>query len=725
MFNANTGLRNSRHLLICFVLASAFWLTGSQRVLSQKLKTSWSIPDLMTWTVMPDQCLLYARYSERYPGPGSLSDFYNGYYVENVYSQYGDLKSSAWADFIWVGQGCMMSADRRENIFTWGGHVYGGQFSSSFFCLRSAQYYWNRQSFSGSPKPLWNKYSVSADATVNTYCVGKIESEELVCLTKLDTAGTMQWKTNIYYAICVAADDDGNAYVTGNSADLGAQPMVLAKYNTGGELQWETKWGASSNDSVCAIAVAESNTIYVVGLTYGVFDGQTNSGGADMFLSRFTSDGTRLWSRIWGERGDEPAPGIAVHTNHDVYVCGGFRLSRSVVGACITTFDTNGTIKDILARSSAESPSFSNIEVDNEGSVYVSDGRTIDKLTVAESSIAGTISYGGVKTGEVLIVVSTDPQFGRVSFSYRIPVPGSYSLTNLPAGRFYVAAVLTKPGRMFENVGVIDPWGIYTAGGPSNAAPIYLTLGSATTGVDMALSESRNPLARPMIPLDFDGDGRSDLGVLRPSTMTWYIAAQGGIGNPFECGSFGDKPIPADYDGDGKSEQAVFRPSTVTWYVGRRLGVPPPPFQFGAIGDIPIPADYDGDKIADVAVFRPSTMQWFIFGSSAGPMPVYIFGGPGDIPIPADYDGDGKADFAIFRPSTVTWYIYGTSHGPFAPFQYGAYGDLPVPGDYDGDGIVDYAVFRPSNNMWFFWCSTAGGSFGPHQFGTKGDIPLR
>src|SRR5262249_6336223 len=156
------------------------------------------------------------------------------------------------------------------------------------------------------------------------------------------------------------------------------------------------------------------------------------------------------------------------------------------------------------------------------------------------------------------------------------------------------------------------------------------------------------------------------------------------------------KLTPVDFDGDGKSDIAVYRSGT--WFILRSSsGGATAAAWGGAVQDIPVPGDYDGDGKTDIAIYRDG--GWYILRSSAGGGRLLGGGGlPQDIPVPGDYDGDGKTDIAIYRDGG--WYILRSSDGGATFTGWGGLPqDIPVPGDYDGDGKVDIAVYR--NGTWF------------------------
>ena len=140
-------------------------------------------------------------------------------------------------------------------------------------------------------------------------------------------------------------------------------------------------------------------------------------------------------------------------------------------------------------------------------------------------------------------------------------------------------------------------------------------------------------------------------------TNLWYSVPSSG-GAPFQIyfGAVGDIPAPADYDGDGKADAVIFRPSTGLWY-GPRTGAAQIVTQFilGQNGDIPVPGDYNGDGATDPAIYRPST--GLFFGTNAAGNTVVLNTNlglvAGDIPIGERPHYQAAYPFSIF-PSTST-----------------------------------------------------------------------
>ena len=94
---------------------------------------------------------------------------------------------------------------------------------------------------------------------------------------------------------------------------------------------------------------------------------------------------------------------------------------------------------------------------------------------------------------------------------------------------------------------------------------------------------------------DFDGDKKTDVAVYRTTTGQWFIdySTANPDGSPrlqgvaFGQVSTADVPVPGDYDGDGRDDLALFRPTNANWLI---LGSASPGriLASGSANDVPL-----------------------------------------------------------------------------------------------------------------------------------------
>lgn len=124
-----------------------------------------------------------------------------------------------------------------------------------------------------------------------------------------------------------SSDDDFKPKITG--ADISKEKdhpdAVILKYNSNGILVWGTYLGGGGREFVTNIDIDSQDNIIITGFTNSQQDmGQINAHGGkdDGFVTKYTPDGDRLWTRYLGGNDSDLIYGLVVDDNDDIIISG-------------------------------------------------------------------------------------------------------------------------------------------------------------------------------------------------------------------------------------------------------------------------------------------------------------------------------------------------------------------------------------------------------------------
>jgi hypothetical protein len=153
-------------------------------------------------------------------------------------------------------------------------------------------------------------------------------------LVKYNSSGTKLWTkqigtSNADKATGIVSGPDGSIYLTGYTEgsiggkyNLGFSDAFLMKFSSNGTQLWSAQVGSNSWDSAKAISIGSDDAVYIVGDTNASVDGQSYSGGSDVFLMKFSSNGNKIWTQQIGTPNDDKINSVSIDRNGFIYIGG-------------------------------------------------------------------------------------------------------------------------------------------------------------------------------------------------------------------------------------------------------------------------------------------------------------------------------------------------------------------------------------------------------------------
>ncbi len=121
------------------------------------------------------------------------------------------------------------------------------------------------------------------------------------------------------YGQAIVATNDGGAFISGNTTSFGAGSfdLWLLKIDSRGDTLWSKTYGGRGSDYGNSLVVTDDGGAFIVGRTNSF-----GNGGSDLWLLRVDSNGDTLWTKTYGEAGDENSLSMSITSDGGTLIAG-------------------------------------------------------------------------------------------------------------------------------------------------------------------------------------------------------------------------------------------------------------------------------------------------------------------------------------------------------------------------------------------------------------------
>lgn len=259
-----------------------------------------------------------------YNGSSSANDVILIKYNNNGEQQWNVTWDNGNSEF-----GMDVAIDSQGDIY-----VVGSNGTSTFDLLllkfnKSGDFEWKRTWVGGTINEGWG---ITIDSNDNIYITGNTNTGvyDLVLL-KYNKTGHLQWESifngpDYQLGRDIVLDSNNNIYVIGTNGTGPDFNLLLVKFDNLGNHLWNRTWGGIGSDQGSAVAVDSKNNVYITGFTqsYGAVQ-------KDIVLVKYDTNGNWQWNQTWGTTGNDESNGIAVDSADNIYLGGHTEYSNVTI----------------------------------------------------------------------------------------------------------------------------------------------------------------------------------------------------------------------------------------------------------------------------------------------------------------------------------------------------------------------------------------------------------